>query len=119
MRSINLIRDIIVRIILLSLYLLFYLFLKNILKITDIIDLFIILILLVTFDNALKKYIHKLIHRKFYLFITKVEKALTEFNNKLNQTIDYYELIEEYNKFLDIILSKPIWAFYIFKKSSL
>jgi sigma-B regulation protein RsbU (phosphoserine phosphatase) len=113
-----LIREIIEIAFLLFFYLISYFLLKNILHIPDIIDISIILFIVLTLNSSLKKFIRQLIHRKFYLFITRVERVLNDFNNKLNRIVDYHELLEEYYKLFKIIFHSPVWAFYVFEQSS-
>jgi len=54
------------------------------------------------------------LNRYFFLFITRVEITLNDFNNKLNRTIEYEDLLTEYYKLFEKIFHDEVWAIYIY-----
>jgi sigma-B regulation protein RsbU (phosphoserine phosphatase) len=100
------------------LYLLIFIILVYLFHLSEFISSITIILIFLILHEKIKHFIKISISHKFYKSIFQVEQSLLQFNNKLNRTTDYHELLADYSVLFDKIFSDKYWVFYIFETTS-
>jgi serine phosphatase RsbU (regulator of sigma subunit) len=66
-------------------------------------------------QSRIQQSVRSFISRHFFPHLTTIENTLQEFNLKLNQIVDYNELLDEYSAVFEKILPHGPWILYVNK----
>ena len=101
---------------LLLLYLLCYYCLNLIPGITGFTVSFLLILLIVTSLSFLVRTINALVYRFDMRFSWELEKLFMTFDQRLNESNDYHELLKGLTGLFNQISKKGTWAFYVFEE---
>ena len=100
-----------------AIYLFIYLLLEGILDLSGYIAISVIIIIFLILQSRIQESVRSVISRRFYPYVTTIENTLQAFNLRLNQIVDYDELLDEYQSVLEKILFHGPWVLYVNKEN--
>jgi sigma-B regulation protein RsbU (phosphoserine phosphatase) len=98
-----------------TIYLCIYLFLQYILNLPGYLAVSFIIVLFLILQSLIQQSVRSFINLRFFPHLTTIENTLQEFNLRLNQIVDYDELLNEYQTIFEKIMIHGPWIFYINK----
>jgi len=111
-------RKIIFIILRIVLYLGFYFSIQSALDYYPVVPALLTILLILLFNRRIQQFLEKSIGQKLYPATFKAEKAITEFNDRINGIVDFRKLLHEFYIVFDKILKDPVWAFYVLEKET-